>query len=249
MEITKKEFIDILNIASMGISNSSAVYEMQNYNFYKDHLLVYNGSLFLNIPCPLNGIEFSVPAKKFYSAVAAMPKKFELLKNNNQIELHGKSKKITTNFGLSGLITENITHQLNTKIEKTSHDLKFKELPSNFLEGVRLCMFSAAKSSNFGTLTCLSIKDDLIISSDNLRISAFTLTSEMPECLLPVENWKTLLKLNPTSYIYNDLDNMMHFLTEENLMVSIRVVKGHYPDYIFCSLIYYLLVYWLCSEY
>lgn len=231
MRIQKKEFLRALNIATMGVASSSAVNEMLNYNFYKENLLTYNGSLLLSIPMKLNKCEFSVSAKKFLSAVSSMPENFELIESENLIVLKGESKKVKTNFGLAEMSDENITHDLFENIQKGLANSEFKKLPSNFLEGIRLCMFSTAKSSNFGTLACLNIKNDYMLSSDNLRISAFTLDGEMPEILLPVENCKTLLKLKPISYVYHEDDNIINFLTESGVVISVRIVKGNYPDY------------------
>lgn len=53
-------------------------------------------------------------------------------------------------------------------------------LPERFTDDLRFCVFSAATHQSFGSLTCLNVCSDRIISSDNFRITEKMLSSEIP---------------------------------------------------------------------
>lgn len=232
MKLNKTEFSDILSFAEKGIARTSAVPEMLNFNFKNNYLSVYNGFLFITIACPLENLSFSVPAKKFIQTINSMSDVFYLEKDNNEIIITTENEKSNTQFGLTeALFTENIIDEISNNITEELANSNHKKLPNTFLTGINLCMFSAAKSTDLGTLSCLEISGNYITSSDNLRISNFKLSSEMDSFLLPVSSCKTILTLKPLYYVLNENTNMVYFMNEKNIILAVRVIKGHYPNY------------------
>ena len=239
MKINKEELLEAMDVALFAVSKNSAIEEMLNFNFTNGQIVTYNGPLLLSVPFDLEGIEFSVPAGKFNKAIMAMPDEFTLEKKNECIELNGKKGKTKTNFGIASYNEHNDIVDIAVKNKRKLKDVEWLCLPEDFISGIKLCMFSVAKNSNLGTLSCLQIKNDRITSSDNNRISSFkmhntkdnSMFTPLPEFLLPVENCRALIDLFPVFYYVTEDDNLIYFKTEDDIIITIRTVDGKYPDY------------------
>lgn len=231
MKVNKYDFLDALDVSILAVSKISAIEEMLNFNFVRNQIITYNGPALLNVPFELDNLVFSVPAVKFLKAVSVMPDEFTLTQGEVSITLEGEEKKTKTAFGIAQYTEHNDILDVAKKNTHKMKDVEWKDTPDNFLTGIKLCMFSVSKISNLGTLSCLQIKGKYITSSDNARISSFEMNKEMDEFLLPIENSKILLTLQPYKYRISPDENTIQFITEDDITITIRTVVGTYPEY------------------
>jgi len=241
MEVQRKTILDAIEKISCGLATNGVLPEMMNINYEYGVLVTYNGPIMAMTDLDLGEAAFSVPAAKFINTVKTMPDTFQLLNTETAIEFTAKGKKSKTNFGIAKHEGENIilksADSLQTYIEeqndKNDHDesLLWDELPLDFETGVKLCMFSAAKTTNLGTLSCLSFNKDCITSSDNMRISAYRMEKEMDTFLLPASVCASILQLKPKYYHLQEDGRTLLFTNDENDILCIRTVSGDYPNY------------------
>ncbi len=231
MKISKEKLIPVLESIMDGVAQTGHTPEMLNINYINNRLITYNGPMMLSSHFNLGSTSFSVSGVKLYNTIKTMPDTFEMNVLEETIEFHAKGKKSKTNFGITLTGGENIIFSAVKVMDEYLGNVKFDKLPKDFLKGLELCRFSAAKNSNLGTLSCLSIDRDCITSSDNTRISCYKMESSMDSFLLPAGQCLPLLKLNPTYYHAHEQDNTIFFKNGKKDLICVRAIHGEYPDY------------------
>jgi DNA polymerase III sliding clamp (beta) subunit (PCNA family) len=115
-------------------------------------------------------------------------------------------------------------------IKESLTDIAWGKLPTNFMKSIQLCSFAASTSETEQTLSCVYIKGDLCLASDNQRIARAHLIEPLPdEILLKAAEIKNLSAINPTDYSITK--TWLHFKNDDGCIFSIRRIKGEYPDF------------------
>jgi len=100
-------------------------------------------------------------------------------------------------------------------------------LPADFVKGLFLCMFSASSDMTKGILTCVHIDGKKVNSSDEVRISEYTMETAIDkEVLIPARNVVELVSFDIKDYCINE--NWAHFKTSEGVIFSSRIMAGDY---------------------
>ncbi len=236
MEVQRKTILDAIEKVSCGLATNGVLPEMMNLNYEYGTLVTYNGPIMAMTTLEMGDDPFSVPAEKFTNTVKTMPETFQMLNTETAIEFTAKGKKSKTNFGIAKHEGENIilksadTLQTYIEGEDDDHDI-WKDLPDDFGTGVKLCMFSAAKTTNLGTLSCIYFDKDCITSSDNTRISAYRMEKEMDTFLLPAAVCSSILQLKPMYYHLQEDGRTLLFMNEDADVFCVRTISGEYPNY------------------
>jgi hypothetical protein len=90
-------------------------------------------------------------------------------------------------------------------------------------------MFSASKDMTKGKGTCVCINQESLISSDEARISLYTLPKPTGfYTLIPARSVADLVNFDITQV--NLQKNWIHFKTEDGVIFSARVMEDTYPD-------------------
>ena len=231
MLINKDELITALDKVECAIATTGIIPEMRNINYTQNKLVTYNGPMAAITAINLGEHDFSVPAKKFIKTVQTMPDKFNLTAEGTAVEFTAKGKKSKTNFGIVKHTGENaVIRGMQSIFTFLQENDDWNDLPADFVSGIKLCMFSAAKTTNLGTLSCLYFDKEYITSSDNMRISSYKMESAVDSFLLPANICSSITRINPTNYLFNDKQYML-MLEGENILLCIRLIDGDFPDY------------------
>jgi hypothetical protein len=147
------------------------------------------------------------------------------------LTLDGKAMVATVEndeAGFSCSLDDN--HKVEKYIRRRSHDAKgkFEKLPDEFLEGVQLCMFSCSTDLSRSAMNCVNINGKDLMSSDGMRLSWFTMSDEMPSCLIRARDLSELVKFPITQYRITK--KWAHFKTDDGVMFSAKLITGDYPD-------------------
>jgi len=121
-------------------------------------------------------------------------------------------------------------HRVEKHIRRRNKDAgdDFKPLPSNFMEGVQLCMFSCSSDLTQSAMACVCIEDSDLMSSDGMRLSWYTMSEKMDPCLIRARDLMELVKFPVKEYNFTDV--WAHFRTEDGVVFSAKRIIGSYPD-------------------
>ena len=184
----------------------------------------YNDKLCIGQPGPAGLTGCSVPAVELMKILQGMP--------DQMIEIsHNEEKHL---LSLSGQTVQAKLKTIQSTLIQSIPDAsenQWKILPIDFMEGLRLCLFSASKDMSVVFLNCLNINGDTITSSDNFRISRFQMRGSVEDAFLfPLSAAIELTAIDGvTEYSINE--GWVFFRTgQAGLLFCARLVEAEYPD-------------------
>jgi len=105
------------------------------------------------------------------------------------------------------------------------------QLPAQFLEAVRLCMFTTSKDNTQRALMCVHAIGNDVVSSDDFRISHFRMNDPVGhEMLIPQAACLEIVKNQAETYAVTETWLMFNADNNGNIMVASRVVPETYGD-------------------
>lgn len=225
MKINRKELFTALTLAKAGLSKKDIIAQAQHFIFTGTDICTYNDQICIIVPfktdfsCSVKGEELD----KIISGISEENILIDLKDQKLNITTKKTKASLSTMVDEEGKVEEMIE---NIKI-KTNKKNFWKSLPSNFIEGISLCIFSASKDMTQGIRSCIAINDDSIWSTDNLRISWYKMNDNVEEMLIPVRNAEELVKYQDVIE-YGLSKGWVHLKTKEGLIFSSRTIEGDF---------------------
>ena len=216
-EYDRKEILLLLESAKPGISTkNSNVEQSDSFIFHNNKIITYNDQISIVVPFE-SELEGCVPANELHKTLSKIKEDIIILYVEDN-QLHIKAKK--TKAKLKLIEIENIIiPEIPTE---------WAQLPKNFIEGISLCIFSASHDEASGFLNCINILENKIISSDNYRISQFSMDEKMNGFLLPVSSANKLINFDIVEYSLSD--SWVYFKTIDRAVFCSRIIDVPYPD-------------------
>lgn len=188
--------------------------------YFKDNYVeATNGSMVFRAHLDEKCEEFQIEAEILLQFLKTLKDEdVEIQVNEKNITL--KTKKIKTELARS-----------ETKHVQIDFDLPEhwgNKIPEGFLEGLKLCRFTACTDQTAGALTGVRIEDDCILSCDRWRVSMYNLKEKFPSMTLPTDLVDQLVRFGSKIRGYHIKDNMIYFDLESATMGS-RLLEGEYP--------------------
>lgn len=212
----------VLNKVKAGLGDKNVIEQFGHFIFKPGHVIAYNDELCATTPIDLQ-METSVDADDLQ----------KLLKTTatSEIELKTENQKlyIKAEDGTKGALASVVEDKVSKYVESLELDaIEWLPLPAQALKGLYLCSFSASKDLTQGILTCVSVSENLICSTDTLRVSYFEMEEEMTPFLIPARSVSDIVSQPVTKYAVKN--GWVYFGTEDNLILASRVLSGDYPD-------------------
>jgi len=179
---------------------------------YDKKAIAYNGDLAIMVDTDLD-IEVALPIAEFDKFINKVMKEEIEIEVSNSIEL--KAGRIKANFARNEEMLEKIKQ---VKFDKVRN---FKKLPEDFLKGVKLVQYSISKDASRPAYTYMYVHGNKLASTDNFRISEYTMESEMEEVKIPVNTVLQLSRYNLESYCLND--SFIYFKTKDNIIIMSQI--------------------------
>lgn len=221
MKINRQEFIQALKQVSPGLANNAFIEGTDHFMFNNDFIYAFNDEITIT--------------KTFITKVNGSvngPSLLKLLEKLKEEDVFISQEKNNLKI-VSGRTEANLKLIPDIKIElpfKTSELNKWRKLPTNFIEALSFCIFSAATNDNRECFNCLFITEDNIIACDNLRVTKYNLDSKIKEpFLIPKNSVQHLIKYNPIKYSL-ETDGWVHFIDNDQVVFSARTVVNDFPD-------------------
>lgn len=191
MNLTKTTLLEAMKKCLPGVEKGSSLIEgADTFLFTGSHLHSYNDSVAVSVPVALDGMSGAVKALDFFRLVSKL--------NTPLIVAEATESKLNLVAGRTKAHIDFITTQTMDYIKELKLDgLDWKPIPSNFMEGVKLCKMSC----NPTPLRGLFISGLLMASTDSARINHFVLSSEMDPVWLDDPTINEMVKLgDPLEY-------------------------------------------------
>lgn len=225
MKVEREGFLKILTAVRPGLARKQILEEATHFIFTRDDIMTYNDQVCIVHPFETDFI-CSVSANEFYKIITGInAKEITLELEEGKLKIQGGKTKASLATSTADEIMSMIKALDLGVVMK-----KLTSLPEDFLQGATLCSFSASKDMTHPALTCLLIEDDLIMSSDDLRISQYQMKKAM-DCsvLIPAAAITELVKFPVIDYCVSG--GWVYFATKEDVMFCCRTVDAKYNDY------------------
>jgi len=224
MKINKKDLLKKLEAVKPGLSNKEIIEFADSFSFTNNTILTYNDFICVKCPTELD-IQGTIKAEHFYKIINKVKSDSEgnidLKLNDNELIISANKSKAGIPINLEGKLS---LDELGKEVKK------WNKLPDDFMEGIRLSVFSASNDASNPKLTCLHINKDIIESSDGQRAFKYKLNKKIKEeFLLPKFSVPALL--NHVIQYYSISQNWIHFKTKEDVIISCRMYEDiSFPD-------------------
>lgn len=217
--------LNVLQMCRPALAKKEIIEEAVRFIFTGDVVTAFNDELCVIHPFETD-FQCSVNGEELFKILDGIKEEVVNI-TVEEDQMRVKSKR--TRAGLSTIVGEKErVDKLIKKLQDATVGKGFwRRLPTNFIEGIVLCMFSASKDMTTGVRCCVAAKDDKIYSTDSVRISRFTMNGEVKELLIPARNAVELVKYPIKKY--GKSEGWIHFLTDDNVMFNCRMMVGEYP--------------------
>lgn len=183
--------------------------------FNKKEICSYNDEVLIKIPFETK-IEGAFPAKQL----------LELLQKIEDEEV--KIKQADSAIHISGRITKAKIKQFEIKapFNKIEIPTKWGKLPEDFIEGLKLCVFSVSQEQG-NVLNNIYLEEDKMTSCDNYRVTTYNMKDKMKPCFIPKNIISSLTSFAPTHF---QIDKNWLFFKNKQSMFCAKKTMGKYPD-------------------
>ena len=227
MKIQRDEFLKILEISRMAVAGSDHLEQLGHFIFGGENLITFNNRLLIYYPFE-SDFQCSVGSELFFKQLQKYKtKELDVNLKGNRLEVKGskESAKLAVMlqqdkeiFGIIDTIRE---EQLN---------VKYVAVPEQFVKAVDFCSYSASKNAADGTLCCVCINGDTVMSTDNYRATKYKMDTDMTDhdVLLDARIANEIKRFEMTEFGIGE--NWLHFKNNAGVVLSARQIFGDYMD-------------------
>ena len=223
--IEKNDLLKILQSVKPGLATKGIIEQFTHFIFSGTAVMTYNDEICVSHPLKTD-FQCSVIADDLYKTLTGS-------RGNQAVFLELKDDKLLVK-------TSSRVAKLSTEVERDAEKLismlklneikEWQKLPDEFLRGMFLCMFSASKDMTKGAGTCVHINGEYLVSSDEARISLYTLPKSTEfTTLIPARSVVELVKFDNMEEVCLK-SNWIHFKTKTGVIFSARIMEDKYPD-------------------
>lgn len=230
MQIEREKFLSLLNSIRPGIARKDIVEHSTHFVFTGRWAVTYNEQICVCCPSPL-GKDFicSIQAEEFFKFIKSLRAEFldlEVVEEEGKHVVKIKADRVEAEFAVS--INESIVGLIKKLKIGGLKDL-WKPVEDGFIPALKWCLFSASQDATQQLLTCIHIKKKLITSSDDMRVSRYSMGKPIDaELLIPAVSVEELVKFEVTDFCV--IDPWVYFKTTSGAIFCTHLVDGKYPD-------------------
>lgn len=219
MKIETKKLKDVMKKLKPAF-NRGGISGFNEYVFFDDnHIFAYNEDVKISIPFKC-GFSAGLPSSEFFKFLNKVnTDEIDFIKNEDSINI--KSGRVKAVF------KDNIS-LLERMEDMPKCPEEYNRLPSNFMKGIELTLYTVSNKEDSIT-SMISIIEDQITSTDNYRMSKYIMDNTMNiDILIPGKKAKELIKFEPSFFTVED--NYIHFVTDDDIIISFLLGEGNLPD-------------------
>lgn len=212
-----------LNAVKAGLADKDIIEHSTSFAFDMNMVMSYNDQVSVRCPIDLDlggaGTVMAAPLLSFLGRVTG--DEVEITEAEGELLL--KCGRARAGIPLQVGVPE---HVASMKIPRKG----WQELPSKFLDAVRLCLFTAGKDMSKEILTNLHLDGSHMESSDNYRITRAKVGKglDVEDLLIPAAAAKHLPAFVPIEMVVSK--SWVHFRNGDKAVLSCRLFAGEFPD-------------------
>lgn len=223
MKIKRDALITALRTVRPGVAKKDITEQANHVMFTGKHICAFNDHI-----CIIHKLETdfscSVPVDDFMKMLERMP--------DDEIDIAFKPNKLTMKAkNTRGGIATQSGDELQKKVDMLMNKEKeWADIPKDFMEALGLCVLSASKDMGNLVLTGVYIDNDVVMASDNLRISEyFLMVATKKRFLIPATTVQELLSFAVARYAIED--NWAFFEMKDKTIFCARLLNYEkYPS-------------------
>jgi hypothetical protein len=224
MQFKREELLNAIAILKPGLAVNAFVKPMQNVSFNGNELVTFNEQIAILVPFETD-FEISVNHEDLMNILT----KLETSDIEIQVDdMELKIKAGSTEAGLIGASTEEIDVNLNLLLDQLPNDNnnhEWVELPTDFINGMLLCIMAADTSLQLQSLACLYANGTELICTDNKRVSNYTLNGDLgTEFFIRTGLIKELEKFAVTHFCATK--SWVFFISETGIIFAAKKLYG-----------------------
>jgi len=222
MKVNRSDLLTILSSLRPGVAKKEVPAQAGHFIFTGTAICTFNDQICITHPYETEEV-FSVKAEDFYKMLNGISAPEVVIEpKKGKIIVTAPGVKAQLNIGISD--SEKV-EQYITDLQESMID--WYPVPEDFLAGMNLVAFSAAKSVAMGALACIYTKGNRMYTGDNWRMSRYTMKAGINhDLLILAKDALELIKFPITDYCL--ADNWIHFLTSDGATFSCRrVMETH----------------------
>jgi len=228
MKIQKSELHTILNkLKPVSLKDDLLVENfLGQLIFSKEGIAIFNDQTYMTYPVR-TGLECVISFTKLFNFITKTTGKYIKIDiNGDKVNvICGKAK-----LSLNSLLLNEIDLETITEIKNSLGDEDFYKLPERFTEGISACAFSASKDPSDGALSCVCIRNEIIMAADKTRVSLYEMEYPLLRTkgtiLISADLSATLTKFQPTEFRVSK--TWVIFLDENECLFAMRRISGKY---------------------
>jgi len=174
MEVSRTELLNVLTKIRPGIAKKEFLEQSTHFILNNHEIVSYNDEISIAHPFDI-GVICTVDDVMLYKLISKMEEdtvEINLDKNTLKVVCGDINSEIP-------VITESPIFRYIDKLVAEQDDGDWKKLPDDFIEGIGLCLFSASTDKTLGTLTCVWIEGEDILSFDKYRASWYKMSASV----------------------------------------------------------------------
>lgn len=223
--LNRKNLIEILNKVKPGLAQKDIVESMTQFYFTGSEVITYNDRISISYPLVTSFSAF-VKATILYNILSKLSDELVFMKlEKDKLNLKSEKSNIHIPILMDSEIVERIKNINNSKKEIT----KWKSVPENFIECLKLCSFVVSKSDAELVISCVSIQNGKCVATDKKRLAYSNLKEKMDNMFIKGTEIKNLVQISPESYA--ETSGWIHFKNKEGCVFSFRKVQGEFPSW------------------
>lgn len=213
MKISRVELLEALQKVKPGLANKELIEQSTSFAFIGDRVVTYNDEI--SVSHPVEGLENmrgAIKAKTLYEFLARV--------KDEEIEIEQEENEVLIKTGRSkaGFRFE---YEIRLPLEEVGEIGKWKKLPEDFVDALRLSYPACSNDMSRPILTCVNIQGDKVEASDSFQIIQYQLKKKTPaDFLIPASSVKELIKYDIQEVSVGE--NWVHFRTSEGTVFSSR---------------------------
>lgn len=224
MKIKKDKLLEALETVLPGLAKKEIVDQLTHFAFSGSDIITYNDKICILYPLETEFV-CSVRAEDFYKVIKAMEApELEITHDEGKLKISGGRTKASIKTQKGGDIFDAVEDLGVYEIRKMHF------LPDDFIEALRLNLFSASKDMTDIKFTGIFVDKDCVVSTDNLRVSQYILSESIETIfLIPASAAEELVKLPVVEFLHKN--GWAFFRTKDEILFCSRLLDhGEYPD-------------------
>lgn len=229
LTISREKLISLLETIRPGVARKEIVEQSTHFVFTGKEAITFNEQICVCAVSPLRGFICSVQAEEFTKLIKSMQAEeltMRVVESGGRHAVKIESGTVKAEFTVSQ--NEGV-QDLIKKLKLNSLSGLWKPVPEDLIQALKWCLFSASEDATQGVLTCIHIKKKTVSSSDDMRVSLYSMGKPLDaELLIPAISAEELVKFPIEEYCV--VEPWAYFRTGAKAIFCARLMDGTYPS-------------------